>query len=52
MKVTYYYKVRVKENDEVKEVEIFDIPELAKCFQVSYPAMCVRLFNLGFISSL
>ena len=30
----------------------FGITELAKYFQVSYPAMCVRLFNLGLISSL
>jgi len=28
------------------------ITDLAKYFQVSYPAMCVRLFNLGLISSL
>ena len=30
----------------------FGIEDLAKYFQVSYPAMCVRLFNLGLINSL
>lgn len=30
----------------------FGIKDLVKYFQVSYPAMCVRLFNLGLISSL